>query len=284
MYTRFKNSILNPKMIHQYTDSKLKTFGYFVFLLLIFTLPNILYICFTGGIDNNVFVEMANAYSKQESSMFIADYKLYSLMPDEKLYVETDTCGMYFFPYLEDSNRDFISKEMESFDNEAKQYELIFTKNNISGIYQVNNARFFVELATYEEIGVLSAKLSLDSRVVVGNEFAGVLFGLFNKYKTMIIAISIPTILINGIIGLLFMILIPTLILYLFNRHLGIKYGKIYHMGIYAFTIYTFANTLSIFMASSLLLIVCQLISFFYLSTAVRYYFISTNGGNKHGL
>lgn len=284
MYTRFKNSILNPKMIAQYTNSKLKTFGYFIFLLLIFTLPNILYVSFTGGIDNSYFVEMTNAYSKTETSLFITDSKLYSLNPNEKYYVESEICGMYFFPYLEDTTREFLSKEIESMNVSVKVYELVFTRNGVIGIYTVNNVRIFINLATYEEIGVETAKLSFDDRVVVGNEFSGILYGVYNKYKTLVTICSIPTILIGGAVSLLMMLLIPTLILYLFNRPLKVKYGKIYHMGIYAFTIFVFANVITLFISSQLLLILCQLISFFYLSTALRQYFITTNGGFKDEL
>ena len=284
MYTRIKNSILNPKMIAQYTNSKLKTFGYFIFILLIFTLPSILYVCFTGGIDNSYFVDMTNAYSKTDTTLFIYDYKLYSLIEDEKHYVDSDVCGMYFLPYLEDTNREFIKNEIASMNQEAKQYELVFTRNSVVGIFTVNNVRLYVDLATYEEIGILNAKLSLDDRVVVGNQFAGILYGVYNKYKTLITIFSIPAILISGVASLLMMLLIPTLILYLFNRPLKVKYGKIYHMGIYAFTIYVFASTISIFITSQLLLIVCQLISFFYLSTALKQYFITNNGGLKNEL
>ena len=284
MYTRFKNSILNPKMISQYTNSKLKTFGYFIFLLIIYTLPSTLYVCFTGGIDNSYFVEMTNAYSKTETTLFVADYKLYSLLDNEKHYVNTEFCGMYFLPHIEDASSDNIKAEISLMNTSTKQYELVFTRNNIVGVYSINNVRVFVNLATYEEIGIMNAKLSLDDRVVVGNQFSGILYGVYNKYKTLITICSIPTILISGAVSLLLMLLIPTLILYLFNRPLKVKYGKIYHMGIYAFTIFVFANVITLFISSQLLLILCQLISFFYLSTALRQYFITTNGGFKDEL
>ena len=284
MYSRFKNSILHPSMIYQYTDSKAKTFWYFVFLLIIFILPNILYVSFTGGLDNSYFVEMSNSFSKTSTSLYIKDYKLCSGAVEEKHYISSEVCDLYFLPYLEDATKEEIKKEVSSLDEGTKAYQLVFTKNNIVGIYSANNMKFYINLATYEELEIEEATLSFDSKVVISNEFAGILYGLYNKYKTLIILITVPSIIISGIIGLLVSLLIPTGIIYLFNRHLRISFGKIFHMGIYAFTIYVFASVLSMFMASSLLLIVCQLISFFYLSHAMRYYFMNNNGGFKNGL
>lgn len=137
---------------------------------------------------------------------------------------------------------------------------------------------------TYEEINISSLNFNEIRRTENQNELGRVLRAVHQKYETFIILVSIPSLLIGGVISLIMLLLIPVFISYIFNRGLQLRFNVFFKAGIYAFTPYVFATLISVGNTTSFLAMLAELLSLVYLFIALNTYYLKKVGGVKNEL
>lgn len=285
MYKRYKASILKPSLIPLYINKKFISIIYFLLLGLIYILPNLVYVISTGGIDNSYFIDIVDELRGEEINYSIMDNTLNDV--DGKGEIKsfsTESIQVSFTPIKEtDFETDLRDnfKEIGAF-SEAP-IKLILTEKRVIGLFSYQGVLIDLNLGTYDEFEIDGFSLINTKSEKELNSFSGLLHGIHDKYKTIIILVTIPSLILGGIIALALTLLIPSFVLYIFNRGLGVKFGKIYHMAIYAFTIYILGSTVLFLYATTFVTLIFEIISFVYLSIAMRSYVIH-KGGFKHEL
>jgi len=280
MYKRYKASILKPSLIPLYINKKFISIIYFLLLGLIYILPNLVYVISTGGIDNSYFIDIVDALRGEEINYSIIDNTLNDV--DGKGEIKsfsTESVQVSFTPIKEtDFETDLKDnfKEIGSF-SEAP-IKLILTEKRAIGLFSYQGVLIDLNLGTYDEFGIEDFSLINTKSEKELNNFSSLLHGIHDKYKTIIILVTIPSLILGGLIALALTLLIPSFVLYIFNRGLGVKFSEIYHMAIYAFTIYILGSTLLFMYATTFVTLIFEIISFVYLSIAMRSYAIHKGG------
>ena len=286
MYSRYKTSILNPSRIPLLLDKKILSILYFLILGLIYILPNLVYVISTGGIDNYFFVEIVDEMRNEDIDYTLSDNVLTSISNDPEIQsIVTNSLQITFVPTKDEQLATELSVVYQEVNKLSETpIKLIFTEKRIIGLFSFQGFLIDLDLGTYQEFSVGEVHLENTTSEVELNNFSRVLHNIHNKYKSLIVMVTIPSLLIAGFIGLALTLLIPSFVLFIFNSGLGVKFGKIYHMSIYAFTIYILGSTLLYMFVSSYITLILEIVSFFYLSAAMRAYAFTNKGGFKREL
>ncbi len=288
MYKRYKAAILKPSSIPLYINKKLISTLYFLLLGLIYILPNLIYVVSTGGIDNSYFINIVDTIRGEEVNYKVIDNTLSGVDINNVAEIKsfsTESIQISFTPITEgmlEGDLSQVYKEISSFSD--AQIKLVLTEKSVIGLFDYQGFLLDINLGTYTEFNIGDINLSNTNSEVELNNFSKLLHGIHDKYKTIIILVTIPSLIIGGLAGLALTLLIPSFVLYIFNRGFGVKFGKIYHMSIYAFTIYILASTVLFMYVTSLITLIFEIISFVYLSIAMRSYAINNKGGFRREL
>ncbi len=280
MYKRYKASILKPSAIPLYINKKFISIVYFLILGLIYILPNLVYVISTGGIDASYFIDIVDELRGEEINYSIIDNTLNEL--DGKGEIKsfsTESIQISFTPIKE---TDFETDLRETFKEigtfSTAPIKIILTEKRAIGLFSYQGLLMDLNLGTYEEFNIDGFSLINTKSEKELNNFSRLLHAIHDKYKTIIILVTIPSLIIGGLAALALTLLIPSFVLYIFNRGFGVKFGTIYHMSIYAFTIYILASTLLFMYATTFVTLIFEIISFVYLSIAMRSYVIHKGG------
>lgn len=291
MYWRFRDSILKPSKIVEYIDNKKKTILYFIIMVLLFILPNLVYIIYIGGISNSEIVAVVDSVSEEKIEYQILDNNLiYTGTNSENSVkvVNSSSISLVFTELASSASDSDFTAQIKALDKDVKNklssLLIIFTSDGIVGGVNARNIFSFNELASYEEIATGNLNFNQISELAVQNEFTRIIRSVYEKYKPLIMGISIPALLINGILSLLMMLLFTSFITYFFNRNLQIKFGVILRIAIYAFTPFVLATTISLGDYMSFLSMAGMLVSFVYLMIALSTYNLKKVGGIKNEL
>lgn len=284
----FVDSLIRPKRIGDHIKSKTKTILYFLFLVILFVLPNIVFVFTTGGIDKTDINSIIESINSEDTIPYeiINNELVYNGIGDEKavLTKTNSTQISVLFTSLSDNelSKAFSSALTTKTDLMSSPIILIFSKNGISLGMGISNATFssFKNLTTYEKINCDNLNFSTISTIDTQNKLRTIFLSLVEEYKSTLIALLVPGLIIGGIINLLILIFIPTLICYIFNRGLNIKFGTIFKLAIYSFTPFVFATLISLGNSGSILAMIFEFVSLIYLFISMSSYYIQINGGH----
>lgn len=284
----FVDSLIRPKRIGDHIKSKTKTILYFLFLVILFVLPNIVFVFTTGGIDKTDINSIIESINSEDTIPYeiINNELVYNGIGDEKavLTKTNSTQISVLFTSLTDNelSKAFSSALTTKTDLMSSPIILIFSKNGISLGMGISSATFssFKNLTTYEKINCDNLNFSTISTIDTQNKLSTIFLSLVEEYKSTLIALLVPGLIIGGIINLLILIFIPTLICYIFNRGLNIKFGIIFKLAIYSFTPFVFATLISLGNSGSILAMIFEFVSLIYLFISMSSYYIQINGGH----
>lgn len=284
----FVDSLIRPKRIGDHIKSKTKTILYFLFLVILFVLPNIVFVFTTGGIDKTDINSIIESINSEDTIPYeiINNELVYNGIGDEKavLTKTNSTQISVLFTSLTDNelSKAFSSALTTKTDLMSSPIILIFSKNGISLGMGISSATFssFKNLTTYEKINCDNLNFSTISTIDTQNKLSTIFLSLVEEYKSTLIALLVPGLIIGGIINLLILIFIPTLICYIFNRGLNIKFGNIFKLAIYSFTPFVFATLISLGNSGSILAMIFEFVSLIYLFISMSSYYIQINGGH----
>lgn len=284
----FVDSLIHPKRIVDHIESKTKTIFYFLFLVILFVLPNIVYVFTTGGIDKTDINSIIESINNEDTIPYeiINNELVYNGIGDEQavLTKTNSTQIAVLFTSLTDNelSKAFSSALTTKTDLMSSPIILIFSKNGISLGMGISSATFrsFKSLATYEKINCGNLNFATISTIDTQNKLSTIFLSLVDEYKSTLIALLVPSLIIGGIINLLILIFIPTLICYIFNRGLNVKFGIIFKLAIYSFTPFVIATLISLGNSGSILAMIFEFISLIYLFISMSSYYIQINGGH----
>lgn len=284
----FVDSLIRPKRIGDHIKSKTKTILYFLFLVILFVLPNIVFVFTAGGIDKTDINSIIESINSEDTIPYeiINNELVYNGIGDEKavLTKTNSTQISVLFTSLTDNelSKAFSSALTTKTDLMSSPIILIFSKNGISLGMGISSATFssFKNLTTYEKINCDNLNFSTISTIDTQNKLSTIFLSLVEEYKSTLIALLVPGLIIGGIINLLILIFIPTLICYIFNRGLNIKFGIIFKLAIYSFTPFVFATLISLGNSGSILAMIFEFVSLIYLFISMSSYYIQINGGH----
>ena len=286
MYRRYKTSILNPSRIPLCINKKIISVLYFLILGIIYILPNLIYVVSTGGIDNSYFVEIVDELRGEEINYVLMDNTLtnVNMLGDVESF-STDTLQITFTAISDQQLEQDVSSIYKEICSLSKaSIKLLFTEKRVIGLFDYQGIIVDFDLGTYEEFNVGNINIKNTNNQIELNNFSRLLHSIHDKYKTLIILVTIPSLLLGGFVALALTLLIPSFVLYIFNRGLRVKFGTIYHMSIYAFTIYILGSTLLYMFGATYITLLLEIVSFIYLSIAMRNYAITKKGGFKREL
>ncbi len=286
MGTALTDSLIRPKEIVNHITSTKKTIAYFIFLVVLFTLPNLVYVISSGGVgkaDVNYLVDMISA---EESIPYqIVNNELVFNGEDEKKPILITTKSSQVSIMFTDATRtDLKGAFGEAIKDKSRLVSpliIIFTKDGISlGIGKSQSTfNHLKKLINYSELKIEKVNFDELEKLDVQNTLGSIFLNLIDKYQVELILIILPMILISGMITLFILILIPSLICFIFNRSLNIKFGTILKLAIYSFTPFVIATLISLGNSSSLLAMIVEFISLIYLFISISSYYIQKNGG-----
>lgn len=301
MYNKFKNCLLKPSLISQYVDEKIgKVVLYFLFLALIYTLPNIVSITSFHKIERNTLNQIVDGFKQSED----IDYQLIKV--DEKIKLipkKVDTKGQYvvidnfassyplvlLFCYTKDNlvNLELPSKLVgkpaiymsfyeEGLEIQIAKYQGIESKIPVD-VQQLTNNEILdrsIIKTTYDKLGVSEFDFTITrgNTNLFGNKVNDFLMTIYNKHKVAILATLIPSTYIRGIIQFLFDALILSILIKILYSQYNIRFGKIYQLVILTYTPRVIFNILSIFWNNIFMFILGEIISVIYLLIAMRFY------------
>ena len=232
MFNRFKTSLFQPSKIADFQkDSSLKTFLYYVILALLATIPSIILIFSTVGLDYQDKQNIRNELRDVEIPYEIVDYELIkNINNDEKYYqIKLSETNILLFTELEFEKVEFNPIHVGSL--------IMFTKDEV-----VYHSQFFevirIKYSNYEEIKNINFNGATTNDSTFWNTVFPIVNGLLVEYnpKTRIVNSAII------LFAQAFLLLIFSLLVAFFQR---IKlasiliFGKIWQLTIYAMTPFT---------------------------------------------
>lgn len=289
MGTAITDSLIHPKEIVNHINSNKKNLFYFLFLVLLFILPNLIYVITSGGFskaDINYLVEMIS----EEQSI------PYNIVDNELVFVgETNNNGVLISSKSSEIAFLFTDLPLSSLKkafNDASIKEsgysisspiiITFSRNNISiGLGSKYSSYFNLkELVNYRELDLTELKLDNLNDLDVQNKLGSIFNFIIKKYHTELVLLTIPMLIISGLVTFFMLLIVPTLICYLFNRGLNIKFWTIFKLAIYSFTPFVISTLISLGNSGSILAMVFEFISLIYLFISISSYYIQNNGGH----
>lgn len=304
MYTKFKNCLLKPSLISQYVDEKMgRALLYFLFLALIYTLPNIVSITSFHKIERSTLNQIVDSFKQSED----IDYQLVKV--DEKIklvpkkvdpkgqYVVIDNfAGAYplvlLFCYSREnlSGLELPSKLVgkpalymffyeDGIEMQIAKYQGI--EPNVKGdIQQLGNhtiSNTSVIKTTYDKLGAseLDFTITRENSILFGERINTFIMSIYNKHKVAILATVLPSTYLRGVLQFLLDALILTILIRILYSQYHIRFGKIYRLVILTYTPRVIFNILSIFWNNIFMFILGEIISVIYLLIAMRFYAVN---------
>lgn len=283
----FVDSLIRPKRIVDHISSTKKTLIYFLFLVILYILPNAVYVITNGGIDKADINSVIETICSTETIPYqIIDNELvYSGTEETKAVLaksDSSQIAVLFTDLADDELNNAISTSLnEKISIVSTPLILIFSKNGISLGMGLSSSSFvnFKSLMNYEKLNIENLNFANIKELKTQNMISSILLSIVSEYKATLIAIMLPMLFIGGIINLLILMFIPVLICYIFNKGLNIKFGTIFKLAIYSFTPFVFATLISVGNSSSILAMIFEFISLIYLFISMSSYYIQKNGG-----
>lgn len=282
----FTDSLIHPKRIVNHIGSTKKTIFYFLFLVILFVFPNLVYVIGTGGVgkdDINYVVEMISS----------AESIPYKINNNELIYTgegesetiivnsSTSQIAIMFTDSTSNNLKNAFSDGIKNKSNVTSPIIIIFSKEKISVGLGISSGTFsnIKSLASYQSVEVGQLDFEKISNTAEQNLLGKIFLTIIDEYKTNLTLIFLPSILIGGIINLFILLLIPALICFIFNKALNIKFGTILKIAIYSFTPFVVATLISLGNSSSILAMIFEFVSLVYLFISISSYYIQKNGG-----
>lgn len=305
MYTRFKECLLKPSRITKYVfDNKTKTFIYFLIILFIHILPMLVSSLSNTNMPVAITDRLVNQFEISEQ----INYKLEEVDGNTVLLKTTDDNNYQYvnLGIIESTQMPllllFNSDDEFNIDNylftsdllDKSVMILVMNKDKISfsmGVIQNKKTNDNVqELNTssdpywfsisYEKLGITSLDFSCASSNIT--TFKSELNNAYREfYKANFITIyiiTIPAIIIFGIISLLVEILIVAIIFKLFYRRFNLNYGVFCKIVLCAYTPCVVFNLLSIFYSSMFMYFIGEILTFIYITIALKNIVITSMG------
>ncbi len=283
----FVDSLIRPKRIVDHINSKKNTIFYFLFLVVLFVLPNIVYVINTGGIDKSDVNSIIETICSEEMIPYqIINNELVYNGTDESKAVLAKSDSAQIAVLFTDLTDNELTKAINNALNDktslmSSPLILIFAKNGISLGMGLSSSTFvnIKNLMNYDKFNIENLNFANIKDLTTQNTISSILLSIASEYKTTLICIMLPMLFIGGIINLLILMFIPVLICYIFNKGLNIKFGTIFKLAIYSFTPFVFATLISVGNSSSILAMIFEFISLIYLFISMSSYYIQENGG-----
>lgn len=298
MYKKFKNCLLHPKSIYQYVDDRFsKMFLYFLLLIVIYALPQLVSTIGFHHLPNETLQQVASDFEKSgkieyQFEKIDGQIQLVSTQDLAKpQYVQLNSYIFSFYPivllfYEEPTS---LEKYQLPKDLEGKDCCYIeFTKNQVSLSIQTYNPnqegrqmvsrqtgfKWQISEMTYEKLGVgtLDLRLAYENKTIFAEACNTFLMGIYHKYKPLFLTTGIIRVLIISILSTLFEILILTVIVQFLYRKMDISFGNVYKIIILCYTPRVILNTFSMLWSSIWLYLIGEFISVVYLLITIRYY------------
>lgn len=300
MYNKFKNCLLKPSKIYQYVDQKFgKKLLYFLLLVLIYVLPNIMSLTTFEGLSQSQQDSITNSFATSEQIN-------YALIKNEDASItleKTKNNATPQYVYVEDFNGSSFVMLFSNDQVELTEYQLPnemvgktlvflqFTREYVrlfvssyegksyhfnDGIQKVGSLKKSYQAlqVTYDKLGVLP--IDFGTANINKTDFARKINELivtcYNKNKALILLVTYPIAYVLGIISFLFEALILAIIVKLLYYRIGIPFKKIFSLIILTYTPRVVFNVLSIFWSSALIYILGEAISVIYLLISIRFY------------
>lgn len=303
MYTKFKECLLKPSRINNYLkDSFSKTILYFLLLLFIFVLPQIVSLFNVSEMPStyaDVFVdefstkEKINYQIKEEngktSLVCLENEAKDQIINIGTLALSGQAVNLYcLFTYSENPT-------IELQDEVLISLIFVFNKNNvIINVFNPSTSET-IKFASYsyEKLGITSLNFSIakTNKMVFRNELNQAYREVYYKNLALILLISIPSVIIGGAINLLLNVLILALLIKLIYGKLNVKFGEVCKIVLLASTPRVVFNLLSIIWSNPILYFIGEIITIVYIFIALRYYFfkfitlelVNKNQNNEEG-
>lgn len=310
MYTKFKNCLLKPSLICQYVDEKIgKALLYFLFLALIYTLPNIVSITSFSRVERSTLNQIVDSFEESEDinyQLLNVDGKI-KLVPKKidtkeqfvliKNFVNNYPLVLLFCPSKENVTNVELPSElvgksalyMAFYEDELEVFVATYQgiepkpQGNIQKLASKNISSNALIKLTYDKLGVSELDLTItrENTNLFGRKINDFIMSIYNKHKVVILATLIPSTYIKGIIQFLVDALILSILIKILYGQYGIKFGKIYHLVILTYTPRVIFNILSIFWNNLFMFILGEIISVIYLLIAMKFYSFNQMLKNK---
>ena len=283
MYTRLKSSLISPRNIPNLINNKKMNRLYLLLLTIVFVLPYVLTVItsyssviFLGLIEEAKNVELNYVIENNELRQFDINGREYSFVEDDYFSV------IFTIEDLKNSTNTISSALTENTLN--SQVTFVYGKTNIYILMVLTKTEFMLfDIASYADLDLPTLTINNMKDVSCQNDFLKLNNSLYNKYSGLILGIGIPTLIIAGITSLLFTILLPAFITYLFYKKYDIRFKEIFAMGIYAFTPYVISTLMVFGLAAGTLTVFAELLSLIYLFIALNAKLVN-RGGFKNEL
>lgn len=300
MYNKFKDCLIKPSKIYKYVDQKFgKKLLYFLLLVLIYVLPNIMTLTTFNGLNQNQQDSITNSFASSETIN-------YALVKNEDSSITLEMTKNNATPqyvYVKDFNGSSFVMLFSNEEIALTEYQLpneMVGKSLIFLQFTKDHARLFV--STYEgkkyhfddgkqnvaslKMNYQAMKITYDKLGAVPIDFGGVssnktsfarkinelVVSCYNKNKTLILLTTCPITYLVGIINFLLEALIFAVVVKLLYYKMGLPFKKIFSLIVLTYTPRVVFNVLSIFWSSAIIYILGEVISVIYLLIAIRYY------------
>ena len=233
-------------------------------------------VIFLGLIEEAKNVELNYVIENNELRQFDINGREYSFVEDDYFSV------IFTIEDLKNSTNTISSALTENTLN--SQVTFVYGKTNIYILMVLTKTEFMLfDIASYADLDLPTLTINNMKNVSCQNDFLKLNNSLYNKYSGLILGIGIPTLIIAGITSLLFTILLPAFITYLFYKKYDIRFKEIFAMGIYAFTPYVISTLMVFGLAAGTLTVFAELLSLIYLFIALNAKLVN-RGGFKNEL
>ncbi len=262
MYQRIKNSLLYPKKLA--TEYKKGVVGFVVFLIILSSLPFILYTCVNGLLSNSDIRNIKMTFYEASPVEYrIENHELvcYAEVRDNRyLTINSGSIGIAF---ITNPDEDIIVNESLVISLET---EGVF-------LYSTTVMTFKYKIANYDNLSDLDFKEASD---LDNNKFWNMIFAyvddVINDLKFTIYPSYFSTILIQMTISILLGILTNAVIIVLFDRTPGLKFKEVFKNTSVAFFPYVITTILAYAFNLALLQYLGNVISFIYAMIANNEY------------
>lgn len=241
MYELIKNSILNPKKLSEYVTLKgWKVLIYFLFLCILFALPDMIALASFDRIPSQTITSIKEAFKDKEINYEITNYQLKKTTDEavnEIIEIKSLNLSVAFA----------LNDDLNLSNHTKSPIIIVLTKN---GAYLTTNfIKIKYDLADYRQLGIVNLDFNLASNPS-NTSFWNDFFTYVNKgmiaSRFLILSVGIPSIFTSLSIYLLLMVLMTTLIITLFNRYMGAKFNPVFKITIFSYTIYTIGSLLAL--------------------------------------
>ncbi len=262
MYQRIKNSLFFPKQLGQ--EYQKGVIGFLVFLIVLSSLPFILYTCFNGLLTNSDVRQIKMAfYETPKIEYRIENQQLvcYSEVPTNRYFPLTDnTLGIAF---LTNPDEKIVVNEGLVI---ALEKEGIF-------LYSTSVANFKYQIANYDKFTDIDFALAKDlNNTTFWNQIFGYVNDIMDDLRMLIYPSYFVSIVIQMAVSVLIGILTNTIIIVLFDRTPGLRFKEVFKNTIVAFFPYVVTVILAYALNFAFLQYVGNVLSFVYAMIAHNEY------------